>query len=388
MKRLMTCAVALAAMAAGAAPVLAQTGGDEPPIQVGRENTGVGTTSAEFLLMGAGARGMAIGNSFAALTRDVEALYYNPAALPLMEGMEARVTMMPYFADTNYLWAGFALPLRGGEYGFGLSIANFGFSDQPIYNETDQENASEQTYSVSETVVGLSFAHAFIDRFSGGFTFKLISDQLGQASAIGFAADIGTSYHAELAGRPIAMSFVIQNLGSGLKHSGSGLDFTAFPESEDPTFPVQGVDPSPARFEASDNPIPVVFRVGVAYDVLSAATNRLSLLGEFNETYNAGDPSFGLGGEFEWRPENVGLTAALRGSYNYQPDNSLSDAEEAEIGEGAGAIDVDGAGLDGMVLGAGLAYRFAGYEVRADYAFRHFGVLGARNVFTVGFAWR
>ena len=52
---------------------------------------------------------------FAALTRDVEALFYNPATLPLMEGAEARITMMPYFADTNYLWAGVALPLRGGE---------------------------------------------------------------------------------------------------------------------------------------------------------------------------------------------------------------------------------------------------------------------------------
>ena len=383
-----TCALVLAAAAIGAAPALAQTGGDEPPILVGEQNSGVGTTSAEFLLMGAGARGMAIGSAFSALTRDVEALYYNPAALPLMEGMEARATMMPYFADTNYLWAGFALPLRGGEYGFGLSIANFGFSDQPIYTESDQENESEQTYGVSETVIGLSFAHAFIDRFSGGVTLKLISDQLGDASAVGFAADIGTSYHAELGGRPIAMSFVIQNLGTGLKHSGSGLDLSAFPDSEDPSFPVQGVDPAPARFEANSNPLPVVFRVGVSYDVLSAATNRLSLVGEFNEIYNAGDPSFGLGGEFEWRPADIGITAALRGSYAYQPDNYLSDDDEAEIGEAAGAIDADGVGLDGMTLGGGLAYRFTGYEVRADYAYRHFGVLGGRNVFTVGFGWR
>lgn len=378
-----SCAAALALVVFPAPSAFAQTN----TIEVSRENTGVGTTSAEFLLMGAGARGMALGTAFAALTRDVEALYYNPASLPLMEGMETRVTMMPYFADTQYLWAGFALPISGGEYGFGISIANFGFSDQPIYTETDQENASQQTYDVSETMVGISLAHSFIDRFSGGVTVKFISDRLGQTSANGFALDIGTNYHAELGGKPISMSFVIQNLGSSLKHSGSGLDLNAFPVSEDPTFPVQGVDPSPARFEAAASPIPVVFRVGLAYDVVSSASNRVSLLGEFTETYNS-DPSFGLASEFEWKPEGGSLAAALRGSYTYQPDNYLSDRDEQEIGTGAGATDAENVGLDGLVVGGGLSYRFAGYEARADYAFRHYGVLGSRNVFTVGFAWR
>ncbi len=373
----------LALMATTAGSLLAQ---DTPgTIQLRKDNSGVGTTSAEFLLMGAGARGMALGPAFAALSRDVEALFYNPASLPLMEGAEARFTLLPYFADTNYLWAGVALPLRGGEYGFGLSIANFGFSDQPVYTEIDQNNDSQLTYGVSETVIGMSFAHSFIDRFSGGITAKFIADQLGQSTAYGFALDIGTNYHAELGGKPIAMSFVIQNLGTQLKHTGSGLDFNSFPLSSDPSFPVRSVDPSPARFEAASAPLPVAFRVGLAYDIISSAANRLSLLGEFNEFYNT-DPSFGVASEYQWSPEESPLTVALRGSYAYQPDNRLNSREEDEFG--AAATTVDDENLDGLVLGGGLRYRFSGYEVVADYAFRHFGVLGSRNVFTVGFAWR
>jgi len=381
MTRYTVAALALLAMTAGTA--LAQT---EPnTTKINKANTSVGTTSAEFLLMGSGARGMALGPAFAALTRDVEALYYNPASLPLMEGAEARATLMPYFADTNYLWAGIALPLRGGEYGFGLSIANFGFSDQPVYTEIDQDNTSQLTYGVSETVIGLSFAHAFIDRFSGGLTGKFIADQLGQSTAYGFAVDIGTNYHSEVGGKPIAMSFVIQNLGTTLKHTGSGLDFNALPNSEDPTFPVRAVDPSPARFEAASAPLPVAFRVGLAYDVMSSASNRLSLLGEFNEFYN-NDPSFGVGSEYQWKGEDSPLTVALRGSYAYQPDNALSATEQADFGNAATAADNEG--LDGLVLGGGMRYMMGGYEVAADYAFRHFGVLGSRNVFTIGFAWR
>jgi hypothetical protein len=380
MTRSIVAALALVVTTAGSA--YAQDGPNT--IQLPKNNSGVGTTAAEFLLMGAGARGMALGPAYAALGRDVEALFYNPAALPLMEGAEARFTMMPYFADTNYIWAGLAMPLRGGEYGFGLSIANFGFGSQPVYTEVDQNNDSQLTYGVSETVIGLSFAHAFIDRFSGGVTGKFISDQLGQSTAYGFAIDIGTSYHSEIGGKPIAMSFVIQNLGRQLKHSGAGLDFSAFPESSDPSFPVRGVDPSPARFEAAESALPVVFRVGVAYDIVSSASNRLSLLGEFNEFYN-NDPSFGVASEYQWQAEDSPLTVALRGSYAYQPDNSLSAAEQEDFPDATAA---ENEGLDGLVLGGGMRYRLAGYEVAADYAFRHFGVLGSRNVFTVGFAWR
>jgi len=371
--------LALPAMTAGG--VFAQ---ETTTIKVGRENSSVGTTSAEFLLMGAGARGMALGPAFGALTRDVEALYYNPANLPLMDGAEARFSVMPYFADTNYMWAGAALPLRGGEYGFGISIANFGFSDQPVYTEVDQDNSDQLTYGVSETVIGLSVAHSFIDRFSGGVTFKLITDQLGQATATGFALDIGTNYHSELGGRPIAMSFVIQNLGSSLKHSGPGLDFDAYPVSPDPAFPVRGVDPSPARFDAASAPLPVAFRVGLVYDVVSSASNRVSMLGEFNEFYN-NDPSFGFGTEYEWKGEDSPISLALRGSYSYQPDNALTATEKTQFDDPA---DIGDESKDGMVFGGGLRYLLGSYELQADYAYRHFGVLGSRNVLTFGFAWR
>lgn len=374
-------AMALLALSA-ALPVNAQE--EVPTVEIKKDNSGAGTTSAEFLLMGAGARGMALGPAFSALTRDVEALYYNPASLPLMQGMEMGFTMMPYFADTNYLWAGLAMPLAGGEYGFGLSIANFGFSDVPVYTEVDPTGASELTYGVSETVIGLSFAHAFIDRFSGGLTLKMISDKLGQTSATAFALDIGTNYHAEFAGRPISLAFVIQNLGSSLKHTGSGLDFNSYPTPEDPSYPSQPVDPMPARYEAQASAIPVVFRVGLAYDAISSAASRLSLLGEFNEYYNVG-ASFGFGGEYAWTPEGLPFAAALRGSYAYQPDNTFSGAEERDW---EGATSVDGEGMDGLTLGGGLTFNLSeSYNLRADYAWRNFGVLGARNVFTFGLGW-
>lgn len=369
----------------GAVAVLflaSMTGVAQAQVRIEEENTNVGTTSGEFLTFGAGARGMALGSSFAALARDVEALYYNPAGLPLMDGPQTMLTIMPYFADTNYFWAGLAFPFGGGQYGIGLSLGNFGFADQPIYTEEDPDGLSGRTYGVSETVVGLSFARAFIDRFTGGVTLKYISDGLGQTRATAFAIDIGTNFHTDFGGRPIAISFMMQNLGTSLEHTGQALDFNAFPQPGEDT-PVSNVDPSPARFQTQGFQLPIAFRVGVAYDVLSAERNRWSVLGEFSETNN-NDPSWGLASEYEWISSTGNLRLAGRASYSFQPDNYLSSQEERDF---AGATEPGGKGADGLALGGGIRYQIGEYEARVDYTYRHFGVLGTLDVFTIGFAW-
>src|SRR5579859_46749 len=93
--------LALAAPAAGS--LAAQT---TAPTNV--DNTGYGTTTAEFLLLGAGARGAALGNGYAALSNDVTALYYNPGGLAMMSRPEAMVSTYSYVGNTKYSWLGFA----------------------------------------------------------------------------------------------------------------------------------------------------------------------------------------------------------------------------------------------------------------------------------------
>ena len=377
-------ALALVLLAAGTT----QAGAQVRDSRIQRENTGVGTASGEFLLLGAGARGMALGPASAALVRDVDALYYNPANLPLLSGREVALTVMPYVANTNYMWAGASFPLGGGDYALGFSFSNFGFSGAPQYTAEDPEGEGGLTYGVSESVFGFSFAHAFIDRFTGGTTLKFINDRLGQTSAFGFVMDVGTNYHAELGGKPIAFSFVIQNLdvfGVGLKHSGAGLAVDADPTTNDPGVPGDvGVDPATGEIQASNFPVPVVYRVGLAYDLMSSADRRLTLLTDFNEPYNT-KPGFSVGGEFAWMPRDLPLSAALRGSYQYQGDNDFSERRGEEF---TSQVDNVSASLDGLTAGGGLTYNVSDYQLRLDYAFRHFGVLGSSNAFTFSLSWK
>jgi hypothetical protein len=362
------------------AQVTTETDPDNP-VQIPSDNTAYGGSSAEFLQFGSGARGMALGGSFSTIVDDVNALYYNPAGLTMMDGSEAALTLMPYFADTDYYWAGLAFPFSDNDFGVGFFLGHFGFGNQPIYTEADPTGRSGETYGVNETVAGLSFAHAFIDRFSAGLTLKYISDDLatgalGGASASTFALDFGVNFHSELGNRPIRLAFVVQNLGGSLSHSGEALRFRDVNFSDDdPSVPNQRVDPPAAYLVTDPFPLPRLFRVGLNYDVISNETTGLSLMTEFVEANNTG-ASFGFAGEFRWQGEDVPLGVALRASYGTQPDNTDS----------LGATYSTDEGVDGLGLGGGLFYKFADrYKVKFDYAYRNYGVLGSADAFTVTF---
>ena len=255
------------------APLVAQQGQ--------QDNTGYGGTSGEFLLLGAGARGAALGGAFAALTQDVTALYYNPAGLAQMARPSAMVSTYSYVANTRYSWVGIGLPMSGGARAFGVSVGTFGFSDQPVYTLEDPDGTGE-TYSVAETFIGATYSQNFSDRFSAGFTAKMISDHLGSTSATGFALDFGTNFHAMVGERPIRAAFVIDNLGSNLRHDGSALEsgVTRAPPLGTVDIPQEL---QPARLRTSSWGLPVQFRVGVALDVLNQGANRVSVLGEFTQ---------------------------------------------------------------------------------------------------------
>jgi Uncharacterised protein family (UPF0164) len=356
------------------APLVAQQGQ--------QDNTGYGGTAGEFLLLGAGARGAALGGAFAALTQDVTSLYYNPAGLAQMSRPSAMVSTYSYVANTRYSWVGIGLPMSGGARAFGVSVGTFGFSDQPVYTLEDPDGTGE-TYSVAETFIGATYSQNFSDRFSAGFTAKMISDHLGSTSATGFALDFGTNFHAMVGERPIRAAFVIDNLGSNLRHDGAALEsgVTRAPPLGTVDIPQEL---QPARLRTSSWGLPVQFRVGVALDVLNQGANRVSVLGEFTQPVNT-KPGGGAG--LEWAMTNVGnsgFSLAARGSYTLQPDNKL------DPGTGAGfttSISTSSLSSDGVALGGGLAYGRGTWHVGFDYAYRNLGALGGTNFLSFSVSW-
>jgi hypothetical protein len=363
---------ALAALTLVAGPLAGQ-------VTLPSDNTAYGTTAAEFLLLGAGARGLALGGAYAALATDVSALYYNPAGTAQIERPGAMVTTYSYAVNTRYVWAGLALPMSGGARTVGLQIGSFGFSGQPVYT-VENPNGDGTKYSVSQTFVGASYAQNFSDRFSAGLTFKGISDALGKTSANAFAVDFGTNFHAQAMNRPLRVSFVIQNLGSDLKHSGSALDQTV----TRPPVPGQvdvPQEPQPAELQTKEWGLPVMFRVSASLDAYRNEQTRVTVLSEFTQPNN-NRAGFAFGGEVQLSDlGKTGISLAGRGSWTYQADNNL------DPGTSAGFTSTAGTNADGLAAGFGLAYQKPSFGLGLDYSYRSMGLLGGTNMFSFSVSW-
>ena len=348
----------------------------------GIDNTGFGTTSAEFLLLGAGARAAALGGGFAAIADDIEALYWNPGGVALIENGGFSVSSYNYIAGTQYTWFGLVFPMGGGERVLGFHGATFGFSNQPIYTAAEPEGDGS-TYSVAESYLGFTYSQNFSDRFSAGFTGKWINDILGRTTASAFAMDFGTNFHAMIGDRPIRAAFTIQNLGTTLRHTGPGLDVDVTRD------PAPGVadrpqDPQLARLETKAWGLPTMFRVGVAYDIIATQSARVTILSEFVQPSNSNATG---GGGLEWALLNIsnsGFGVVARGSYTHQPDNDFV-VDAAAVGFTTGLSSQENS--DGVAFGGGITYSRAPFMIAIDYAFRDLGILGSTNFYSATIHW-
>ena len=373
--------ISAAVLATGLAPGWAAAQQDV----VRQDNTAYGTTAAEFLLMAPTGRGAALGASYAALATDVSAMYYNPAGLAQLSRSGIMASTMSYVADTDLNWVGFAVPFGGGSRAIGFQITTFGFNDQRVYTIDDPEGLSGEVYSVNQTSLGFTYAQQFSDRFAAGLGVKFINDALGRTTGRAFALDLGTNFHASLGGRPLRASFVIQNLGTTIAHSGNALDVAV------QRAPPQGVggsaqEPQPARLQSKSWSLPVMFRVGMSYDVFTTSASRFTALGEFSQPNNT-DPGFNFAGEYNVRLGQSGFSLAGRLGYTSSPDNNL---------EAPGTGSADYAGFDsgvssseGVSAGGGLRWQKSARALGLgfDYAYRNLGLLGGVNMLTVSLDW-
>lgn len=374
MNRSFTPRLVLSAALIGLVPAIASAQQDVA------DNVAYGTTTAEYLLLGANARGAALGGSYIAVATDVGGLNANPAATALMTRPGAQFSQYDYVADTKLNWGAMAFPFGGGARAFGIQLGTFGFSDQPVYTVEVPEGTGE-VYSVNETFAALTFAQNFSDRFSVGFTAKGVFDKLGQASGSAFAIDFGTHFHSNLSGKPVRFAFTLTNLGTKMKYDGDAIRTTAPREQLPGEDPITQED-QPALFRTTGFSLPTVFRVGLAYDVVSQANSRVTLMGEFNQA-NSNKAGFGFGAELaadKLGGSNFGV--AVRGSWSATPANSYK-------------TDFFGVGVDktsdeksqGLAVGGGLAYQTATFSIGFDYAWKKMGLLGDTNFFTVSLGW-
>jgi len=352
--------------------------------QIVGNNTAYGTTAAEFLLIPATARSAALGGAYAALANDLGSIAANPAGLALMDRAGVTASTMNYIASTSYTYGAVGIPFGGGSRAFGLGVTTFGFSDQPVYTVDDPQGASGQVYSVRQTAIAATYSQQFSDRFSAGLSFKFINDQLGDVSGNAFAIDFGTNFHSMLAGRPIRAAFVINNLGTNIKHAGDPLEILynrPAPAGEQDV----AQEPARAQLQTKSWSLPVTFRVALAYDAFATSLSRLTVLGEFNQPNNS-EPGFGFAGEYNLNLGQSGFAVVGRVGVTYAADDNLS-APAATESNYAGFASGLSSKQYRLSAGGGVRYAKGGFGIGFDYAYKDYGLLGGVNMLGMALNW-
>ncbi|MDW7680297.1 MAG: PorV/PorQ family protein, partial [bacterium] len=139
-----------------------------------KEVSRVGTSGAQFLKLGVGARACALGETMVATRGDVTGLFWNVAAIASIDKNSLMVSRNELYLNLNYNFLGFVLPLkRGSSVGFNVLYLDSG--DMEV-TTIDQPEGTGEFFNWQSYSVGVSYARFLTDRLSLGATLKYIRE--------------------------------------------------------------------------------------------------------------------------------------------------------------------------------------------------------------------
>lgn len=282
----------------------------------------------EFLRNDVSARAAAMGGTFLTVTNDPAGMYYNPASLNSVEGMQASFTFFKHLLDINSGSATFATGLDDiGVVGAGVTYTSYG-----AFERTDRLGRALGEFGSSDIALLVGWGGELGENFSAGLNAKGIFSSIDDRSSAALALDGGILYRDTASRLQAGLS--ILNLGSQISTYGE--------ESEE---------------------LPVDLKVGISHELrglpLLIALNFHRLLDETDDAL-ARLGSFSVGGEF-----TISKPLRLRFGYN----NRIR--EVVAFGQSKG--------LGGLSGGIGILVS----DYRFDYAFNSLSRVGALHRISV-----
>ena len=165
--------------------------------------------SNEFLNIGAGARGLGMGNAQVASVNDATAGYWNPAGLAqVKDNPTAAIMHAEYFSGiAKYDYAAAAVPIQDNKRTVGFSLLRFAVDDIPntlflVEPDGSLNYNNIQTFSSADYAFLLSVAQKIKEtdnwQLNAGINAKVIYRKVGRfANASGFGLDAGVQMHAK-----------------------------------------------------------------------------------------------------------------------------------------------------------------------------------------------
>jgi hypothetical protein len=319
--------------------------------QLLRSTSKVGTTAAQFLKIGVGARAIGMGGAQAAVMGDISAIYWNPAALSRMS-MTSELTFnhANWLADIDYDFVAGVLHL--GDFGtMGLAIVSLRAPEEPV-RTVDFPEGDGRFWDASSFAINVSYARNLTDRFSIGMNAKFVRESIWSESASGFSIDVGTLYISEIKGLTLGAS--VSNFGTKMRLEGRDLFFNNNPNNDIGS----GPNNIPAQYRTESFDMPLMFRIGVAMDFVH--TDDIRMTAAVDATHpNDNVEYLNSGLEVAWRE-------IFFGRVGYK-SLFLRDSEQ------------------GLTWGLGIHYGIVNVgTIKLDYGFADYGRLKNVQYFSLG----
>jgi len=316
-----------------------------------RENVSKrGTTAANFLEIGVGAKAIAMGGAFTAIADDPSAMYWNVGGIAKYGRTSFFFNHSEWIANTNFDFIAGIFPISSFAT-VGVSVTALTMSDMQVTTVLEPEGTG-QMFDAGDYAFSLAFAMNLTDRFSIGINPKFVHQFIWDMSANGFAIDLGVLYNTPF--DAVTIGFSMTNFGPKMNIDGQNnrVLYDYDPSSSGNNERV------PAKLETSEWALPLNFRLGAVYRAVNSENHNLLLAVDAQHPNN------------NYESINVGFEYMLFRRYAIRAGYKtlfLSDSEES------------------LTLGAGLNYPiFGNVMIHIDYAFADFGILENVHKFSLG----
>lgn len=322
----------------------------------------VGTTTANFLEIGYGPAGIAMGDAYVSAVNDLSAVYWNPAGLAFMQNSETLFMVQPWLVDVNTSFAAVGIPVTNVGT-FALDVIYIGYGEMEVTTMLQQDGTGEM-FDANEFAVSLSYGRSITEWFGFGASAKYVSSQIWHESGSAIAFDLGviiktgffspTGQQAD--GMRIGMS--ISNYGTKLRFDGIDLlNPIDIEPGENGNF-----RDVPGQFRLSSWELPLIFRIGASVQPVKVGNQSVTLSADALHPNNNSE-SVNLGMEYA-----VNIPAF--GKLFFRSGYKALFMESSEYG---------------LTLGAGFTMNLLkNTRIRCDYAYRNLGLLGSANCFGIG----
>ena len=218
----------------------------------------VGTAGAQFLKIGVGGRGTAMGEAYDAVCNDASSMFWNPAGLAFVKKNSALFNHANWLADIKYEAGAFAHNLGVA----GVVGVHFAYLTSGDIEETtvEMQEGTGNFFSATNLAFGVSYARMLTDRFSIGGNIKYVEEKLADEKAMAWGVDVGILYYTGFKSMRLGMS--IRNFGPELQFSGTYRDY------DNGNWVMDSNTGLPQEKEYLPYHMPMTFKISLAYDLL------------------------------------------------------------------------------------------------------------------------